>query len=419
LEKSLMYEKHFGFTVKPFSINTDPGILFLSRKYENILCHMEYALNEKVSFILLTGEIGVGKTTLVRYLRNKLESQFKTAVSLNADFFPGRLFEMVLNAFAVHHEETEEEGHLTRLRQCLSDQLSSGRSALLIIDEAQNLPDDALKDIQMLIDLQSDDQVLLQIILVGPPELKARLSLPENHQLARRIDVNYHINPLDREQTRLYIEYRLRKAGGRPDLFTQEAMEMVFSHSQGVPRSINLMCDMALVQGLRENQKQIDEAVIGRLIEDGIYVSVNPGRPVGRLTGWTTPEDDSETDIKERMQQVETSLTALKQRHEDFTQDIRNDLAEKYQQLLLAEQHRYDRLMDKYIRLLRAHPSPGAIEMAEKNGLPQEKTHQSYRSATKYSRLLKMTAKRKPSAGKNRKDTETIGNEASEENREG
>ena len=218
-----MCESHFGLTAKPFSMVPNPEILFLSKNHENALTYLEYGLSEKVGFILLTGEIGAGKTTLIRHMLNKMESQIDIAVIFNTSFTSDQMFRRILSEFEIPCDTTDKERHLQLLYQFLIDRYAQGRHMLLIVDEAQNLSDAALEDIRMLSNLQTDDRILLQIMLVGQPELKNRLNMPAFRQLAQRIAVSYHITPLDEVQTRHYIGYRIDKAGGEPDLFTPEA----------------------------------------------------------------------------------------------------------------------------------------------------------------------------------------------------
>ena len=314
---SPMYESHYGLTAKPFSIVPNPEILFLSKNHENALTYLEYGLSEKVGFILLTGEIGAGKTTLIRHMLNKIESQMDIAVIFNTNFSSDQLLRRILSEFEITSDTTEKERHLELLYQFLIDRYARGRHVLLIIDEAQNLTDGALEDIRMLSNLQTDDRILLQIMLVGQPEFKDRLNMPDFRQLAQRIAVNYHITPLDVDQTRHYIEYRIRKAGGAPDLFMPGAIKKIYKHSGGIPRTINLMCDTALVYGFSDNLKCIDVAVIEKVIKDKVCISVSEEKPVGR-TIKSAVSGSAGPGIMERIHSLEESLAELKQQHEKF-----------------------------------------------------------------------------------------------------
>ena len=389
-----MYESHYGLTSKPFSIVPNPEILFLSKNHANALTYLEYGLSEKVGFILLTGEIGAGKTTLIRHMLNKMEPQMDIAVIFNTNFSSAQLLRRILSEFEIPCDTTEKERHLELLYQFLIDRYAQGRHVLLIIDEAQNLSDESLEDIRMLSNLQTDDRILLQIMLVGQPELKVRLNLPDFRQLAQRIAVNYHITPLDANQTRHYIAYRIRKAEGDPDLFTPETIDKIYKHSGGIPRTINLICDTALVYGFAADLKRIDVAVIEKVIEDKVCMSVSEEKPVGRtiqggISGKAGPG------IMERIHWLEVSISELKQQHENFTHEIKNDLLLKYQQLLINEQKRFDQLLAKHTQLLQVDQPKKAIKKEKDDRKGSEGQAKRIEGGTKYVQLLKMVEAKK------------------------
>ncbi len=386
-----MYESHYGLTAKPFSMVPNPEILFLSKNHENALTYLEYGLSEKVGFILLTGEIGSGKTTLIRYMLNKMESQVDIAVIFNTNFTSDQMFRRILSEFEIPCDTTDNERHLQLLYQFLIDRYAKGRHVLLIVDEAQNLSDAALEDIRMLSNLQTDDRILLQIMLVGQPELKNRLNRPDFRQLAQRIAVNYHITPLDEEQTRHYIGYRIGKAGGESGLFTPEAIDQIYTHSGGIPRSINLMCDTALVYGFADNLKRIDAAVVEKVIKDKVCMSVSEEGTTGRRTNGVVSGSPGPA-IMERIHSLEESLFELKQQHEKFTHLVQNDMLLKYQQMLVTEQQRFDRLMAKYTQVLQMD-QPRKPPIREKGAVVRSGGEVGKNQArTKYAQLLKMEA---------------------------
>ncbi|MFO7716461.1 ExeA family protein [Desulfosarcina sp.] len=386
-----MYESHYGLTAKPFSIVPNPEILFLSKNHANALTYLEYGLSEKVGFILLTGEIGAGKTTLIRCMLNKIESQMDVAVIFNTNFTADQMLRRILSEFDIPCDTTDKERHLQLLYQFLIDRYAMGNHVLLIVDEAQNLSDDALEDIRMLSNLQTDDQILLQIMLVGQPELKNRLNLPEFRQLAQRIAVNYHITPLDADQTRDYIGYRIQKAGGKPDLFAPEAVQRIHRHSGGIPRSINLMCDTALVYGFADNLQHIELAVVEKVIKDRVCMPVGEEKPAGRKkTKGMVSGGGAGPGIMERIHSLEESLAELKQQHEKFTEKVQNDLLLKYQQLLVTEQQRFDRLMAKFSQTLQQDQPQDAIMSEKEDGKGLDGQARKRDVKTKYAQLLMM-----------------------------
>lgn len=335
-----MYSKHYGLSSKPFSIVPNPEILFLSKNHENALTYLEYGLNEKVGFILLTGEIGAGKTTLVRYMLNKMISPMDVAVIFNTNFSADQLLSRILSEFDIPYGTAEKERYLEMLYQFLIERYARGRHALLIIDEAQNLPDQALEDIRMLSNLQTDDHVLLQIVLVGQTELKDRLNAPGLRQLAQRIAVSYHLAPLSRQQTHQYIAYRLQTAGGSIDLFSSEALQLISEQAAGIPRTINLICDAALVYGYGDNLQRIDRATVEKVIKDKVFLTA-PSQLSPQLPGTEKTPSPQADILQERLTAIEAALSDLQYRQEAILQEVKNELIAKFQEMLTAERRRY------------------------------------------------------------------------------
>ncbi|MCB2184565.1 MAG: AAA family ATPase [Desulfobulbaceae bacterium] len=263
-----MYEKFYGLSEKPFHIVPNPNFLYFSSKHQNALTYLEYGIREGMGFILLTGEIGTGKTTLIRYLLNQIEAEIEVAVIFNTNVSADQLLGLILQEFEVDEDGSDKAKKLDLIHHFLIKKYAAKQRVLLIIDEAQNLSEEVLEEVRMLSNLQADDNLLLQIMLVGQPELKLKLKKPSLAQLTQRIAVNYHLMPLSEEETRIYIASRLEKVGGKADIFNQDAVEEIFRASGGTPRSINLLCDSALVYGFADEAATIDRDVILQVIED-------------------------------------------------------------------------------------------------------------------------------------------------------
>jgi len=263
-----MYEKFFGFTEKPFQLVPNPNFLYLSTKHQNALTYLEYGLSEGSGFILLTGDIGAGKTTLVRYLLNKVEKDIEVGVLFNTNVDSDELLALVMQEFGLTSSLASKSAYLDIIFHHLIERYAHGKRVLLIIDEAQSLSVSALEEVRMLSNLQTDDQLLLQVMLVGQPELKRKLNDKTLTQLSQRIGVHYHLGTLSHEETREYIAFRLQKVGGALDIFDEGAMDLVFQASQGIPRVVNLLCDTALVYAYGESASRIGADVVSQVIRD-------------------------------------------------------------------------------------------------------------------------------------------------------
>jgi len=263
-----MYENFYNLKEKPFQIVPNPSSLYLSSVHENAVTYLEYGLMENVGFILLTGEVGTGKTTLVRHIMDQFESEKDIAVIFNTNVSADELICLILQSCELEPEQGSKTKDIENFYQFLIEKYAQNRPVLLIIDEAQNLSDAALEEVRMLSNLQSDDQSLIQIMLVGQPELKGRLLKPGHGAFAQRIAVNFFLSGLTEKETEAYIFHRLKKAGGNPDIFTPKAIEMIFQASRGIPRTINLLCDTALVYRFGYEFETIDAPVIEQVIKD-------------------------------------------------------------------------------------------------------------------------------------------------------
>jgi general secretion pathway protein A len=263
-----MYEYYYGFKEKPFQINPDPNFLYLSPNHDHALKYLEYGIERNIGIILLTGEVGSGKTTLIHYLRRQVGQNLELAFLSNTNLSADQLLSYILIELNIEPEAKGKAHSLNLFKNYLRLLNNEGRRIILVIDEAQNLPKDALEEVRMLSNFQADDSMPLQIFLVGQPELRTILKSPGMHQIRQRIAVNYHLNSLSRKETQNYIEYRLKKAGGKQNPFTPEAIDLIFQSAAGIPRTINILCDSALLYGFAEEVEIVDADIINSVLGD-------------------------------------------------------------------------------------------------------------------------------------------------------
>jgi general secretion pathway protein A len=267
---SAMYCKHFGLDGAPFSITPDPRFLFLSDRHREALAHLLYGVGESGGFVQLTGEVGTGKTTLCRALLEQLPDTVDVALILNPKLSGIELVAAVCDELHVDYpQDTQSLKVLVdRLNHHLLRSHAAGRRTILILDEAQNLSTEVLEQIRLLTNLETAEAKLLQIILIGQPELQAVLARNELRQLAQRITARYHLGSLNREEAQAYIMHRLRVCGGHADLITPGAIDEVHKLADGVPRLINVICDRALLGAYVEDKRRVDRATLRRAADE-------------------------------------------------------------------------------------------------------------------------------------------------------
>ena len=264
-----MYLDYYGLTEPPFDITPNPRFLFYSAKHREAFNHLLYGIRERKGFVQLTGEVGAGKTTLCRALLEQLDGHFATALILNPVMSADELIKAIAIEFGLPVSGLDRLDTVAVINQFLLQQVERGQDTVLIIDEAQDLTDELLEQVRLLSNLETDNRKLLQIVLLGQPELRDRLNNPRLRQLRQRITVRYHLLPLKRAEVNQYIQHRLVVSGakGAPH-FTHLALWRVYGYSQGVPRLVNAVCDKALLAGFVQQREQIDFRIIGRAVRE-------------------------------------------------------------------------------------------------------------------------------------------------------
>lgn len=263
-----MYTEYFGLTHKPFNQVPDPNFLYLSPNHTKALTMLEYGVLSHAGFTVVTGEIGAGKTTLIRALLEKIDDDCVIGLINNTHESFGGLLEWVLDALDVQSDSVDNAGRYRDYINFVIERYAEGKRVVLIIDEAQNLTVKALEELRLLSNVNIDADIFLQLILTGQPELIDKLNTPELEQFAQRIGVEFHLKSLDYRQTEKYITHRLKKAGTSECIFTHEACAAIFCYSEGVPRRINNLCDFALVYAFADSTKIINITTVINMMKD-------------------------------------------------------------------------------------------------------------------------------------------------------
>jgi len=273
-----VYEKHFGFREKPFSLLPDPAFLYLGRQHSLAYSLLEYGVLNHAGFTVVTGEVGCGKTTLIRHLLNHLDEEVTVGLISNTHKRFADVLAWVLMAFGLDYESGGPVRQYQTFVDFLVTEYTHGRRVVLIVDEAQNLDASALEELRVLSNVNADKDQVIQLVLVGQPELKTTLEDPDLRQLAQRVVAHYYLLPLSENETAHYIRHRLVHAGGSPNLFTDEACQQVHYYAAGVPRLINLLADTALVYGFAEDAQEIGADLVQSVIDERA-AGMNLGSP--------------------------------------------------------------------------------------------------------------------------------------------
>lgn len=263
-----MYEEFYGLKEKPFSIQPDPDFLYFGHRHSMAYAMLEYGIANQAGFTIVCGEIGCGKTTLVRHLLNNTDSDITIGIVYNTHQKVDNLLGWIMLAFDQPYEGLSELALFDAFQQFLISSYAAGRKIVLIVDEAQNLSPGALESLRMLSNINADKDQLLQVILVGQPQLRDLLRRPDMQQFFQRVAVDFFIPPLQPLEVGKYIEHRLKVAGRDLPLFTFPAIEKIAEASKGIPRSINILCDMILVYGFSSGAEMIHVELVDEVLRD-------------------------------------------------------------------------------------------------------------------------------------------------------
>ncbi len=263
-----MYNEFFGLSTRPFALTPDPAFLYQSRQHQMALNMLEYGLESQAPLLLLTGEIGSGKTTLLRRLIRDLGDSVMVGLISQTHSRTRSMLAWATSALEIVTDGESDIELYEALAACTVREYARGRRTLLIVDEAQNLGEDVIEELRLLSNMNSEKDLVLQILLVGQPELRQILSKPSMRQIAQRVAADYHLRALKEAETEGYIGHRLIVAGGSPDLFTPDAMAIIHARSGGVPRLINQLCDMSLVYAYADSRKKVDASVVNEVLAD-------------------------------------------------------------------------------------------------------------------------------------------------------
>ena len=263
-----MYESFYGLKEKPFKLLPDPQYLYMSKSHDNAYTHLEYAITENKGFVIVTGEIGSGKTTLLNYLLSKIPQSINVGLINNTYIPSNQILKVICQEFELTVEGKDKALLLGEFQDFLLEQFSRKKRVILFIDEAQNLSPAAMEEVRLLSNLEAEKSHLIQIILVGQPELRFKLQRNDLKQFAQRVSVHCHLKGLDNGEVQQYIRHRLKAAGAkRNDLFNKDAIELIAKYSNGIPRIINVLCDTALVYGFADSQKNISKEIVLNVID--------------------------------------------------------------------------------------------------------------------------------------------------------
>ncbi len=317
-----MYDSYYKLSGKPFQLAPDPFFFFGSNTHKRALAYLRYGLTQGEGFIIVTGDVGTGKSTLVRTLFGSLENKKDIVAGelVNTQLDSVDILRMVAATFGLAHKTSEKTSLIKNLETFFISRQREGKRCMLVVDEAQNLPLESLEELRMLSNLHSDGKNLLQIFLLGQSEFRENLAVQHLEQVRQRITASYHLAHLTTEETQAYIEHRLKKVGWQDDpIFTAEAYQHIFEFSEGIPRKINTVCDRLLLYGFLEEKHRIDGEIVKTVVDE---ITVEQPQLSAERRAAGPKELDSKqplskqasSDIEQRMALLEAEMDAMKQR---------------------------------------------------------------------------------------------------------
>ena len=263
-----MYEMFYGFNEKPFSLTPDPSFLYLSKTHDLGLSVLEYGIENRIAFTLISGEIGSGKTTLVRKLLDKLDEDVTVGLISNTHEAFGELFQWILLAFGLSFKNKSKVECYQTFVEFVVKEYAAGRRTVLILDEAQNLDVTTLEELRVLSNVNADNYHVFQLILVGQSEIRKTMLLPELEQFAQRIGIDFHLEALSKDELVEYVKHRLTIAGGDPELFEKSALRLLYKLTNGIPRIVNSLCDTALAYSFADQSPKVTWRALLNVVKD-------------------------------------------------------------------------------------------------------------------------------------------------------
>lgn len=271
-----IYTEHFGLSMRPFALTPDPDFLYWPQSHQRAYTMLEYGIRANAPITLITGEVGAGKTTLLLHLIRSLGPEIRVGLVSNPHGSRAELLRWVLHSLDQPAELNESYVDLfSRFQNLLLSEYAAGRSVVLIFDEAQNLTAEALEELRMFININSGKDEVLQLVLIGQPELRDLVSRPEMRQFAQRVAASYHLTAMDLKTVRGYIPHRLKIAGAERRIFTNPAIDLIHQVTRGVPRLVNQLCDLSLVYAFTRGKRTVTPLVVQQVLDDGVYFSAN------------------------------------------------------------------------------------------------------------------------------------------------